>query len=174
MRLPAMRETWVWSLGGEDPMEKEMATHSSILAWKIPWTEEPGGLQSMGSQRVGHDWTTSLSKETKIGLKIYCTWPCHQNKNQFPPQVSLSHQEASISLLSFSIRGQTDWKHSHRKLTNLLTWTTALSNSVKLWAMPCRATQDRQVTVKSSDKTWSTGEGNDKLFQHFWEPSQTV
>ena len=54
-RLPAMRETWVPSLGQEDPLEKEMATHSSILAWKIPWTEEPGGLQSMGSQRIGHD-----------------------------------------------------------------------------------------------------------------------
>ena len=53
--LPAMRETWVRSLGQEDPLEKEMATHSSILAWRIPWTEEPGGLQSTGSQRVGHD-----------------------------------------------------------------------------------------------------------------------
>ena len=60
-RLPAMRETWVQSLGWEDPLEKEMATHSSILAWIIPWTEEPGGLQSMGSQRVRHNWATSLS-----------------------------------------------------------------------------------------------------------------
>ena len=49
-RLPAMRETWVQSLGRENPLEKEMATHSSSLAWKIPWMEEPGGLQSMGSQ----------------------------------------------------------------------------------------------------------------------------
>ena len=47
---------WVWSFGWEDPLEKEMATHSSILVWRIPWTEKPGGLQSMGSQRVGHDW----------------------------------------------------------------------------------------------------------------------
>ena len=54
-RLPAMRETQVGSLDWEDPLEKEMATHSSILAWRIPWTEEPGGLQSTGSQRVGHD-----------------------------------------------------------------------------------------------------------------------
>ena len=54
-RLPAMRETWVRSLGWEDPLEKEMATHSSILAWRIPWTEDPGRLQSMGSQTVGHD-----------------------------------------------------------------------------------------------------------------------
>ena len=59
-RLPAMRETWVQSLGWEDPLEKEMATHSSILAWRILWTEELGGLQSTGLQRVGHNWATSL------------------------------------------------------------------------------------------------------------------
>ena len=53
--LPIVRETWVQSLGWEDLLEKEMATHSSILAWKIPWMEEPGRLQSMGSERVGHD-----------------------------------------------------------------------------------------------------------------------
>ena len=54
-RLPAMQETWVRSLGREDSLEKEMVTHYSILAWRIPWTEEPGRLQSTGSQRVGHD-----------------------------------------------------------------------------------------------------------------------
>ena len=54
-RLPAMQETWVQSLGQEDPLEKEMAIHSSILAWRIPWMEEPGGLQSTGLQRVRHD-----------------------------------------------------------------------------------------------------------------------
>ena len=59
--LPAMWETWVHFLGREDPLEKEMAIHSSTLDWKIPWTEELDGLQSMGSQRVGHNWTTSLS-----------------------------------------------------------------------------------------------------------------
>ena len=52
---PAMQETWVWSLVWEDPLEEGMATHSSILVWRIPWTEEPGGLPSMGSQRVRHD-----------------------------------------------------------------------------------------------------------------------
>ena len=54
-RLPAVQEIWVQSLGQEDPLEKEMATHSSILAWRIPWTEKPGRLQSMASQRVRHD-----------------------------------------------------------------------------------------------------------------------
>ena len=53
-----MQEMQVWSLGGEDALGKEMATHSSFLAWEMPWTEEPGGLQSMGLQRVGNDWAT--------------------------------------------------------------------------------------------------------------------
>ena len=53
--LPAMQETWIRFLGWEDPLEKGVATHSSILAWRFLWTEEPGGLQSLGSQRVGHD-----------------------------------------------------------------------------------------------------------------------
>ena len=59
-RLPTIWETRVRSLGQEDPLEKNMATHSSILAWEIPWTEKPDRLQSMGLQRVGHDWATSL------------------------------------------------------------------------------------------------------------------
>ena len=58
--LPAMQETQVQSLGQEDPLEKGMTTHSSIPAWRIPWTEEPGGLQSMGSQRVRHDVRVGL------------------------------------------------------------------------------------------------------------------
>ena len=59
--LPAMQETQVWSLGWEEPLEKGRATHFSTLTWKIPWTEEPGGLQSMGLQRVGHHWTTTTT-----------------------------------------------------------------------------------------------------------------
>ena len=59
--LPPMRETWVLSLGQEDPLEKEMITHSSILAWRIPWMDKPGRLLSTGSQRVGHDQATSLT-----------------------------------------------------------------------------------------------------------------
>ena len=57
------QETQVPSLSQEDPLEEEMATHSSVLDWRIPWTEEPGGLQSTGSQRVGHDWATNTHKE---------------------------------------------------------------------------------------------------------------
>ena len=66
---PAKQEMWVRSLGWEDPLEKDMATYFSILAWRIPWTEDLGGFQSMGSQRVGHDFATKrqqhfLEKET--------------------------------------------------------------------------------------------------------------
>ena len=64
--LPPMWETRVQSLGREDPLEKEMVTHSSILAWRIPWMEKPGRLQSTGSQRVGHNWATSLSLFYKL------------------------------------------------------------------------------------------------------------
>ena len=73
--LPAMEETWVQSLGWEDPLEKEMATHSSVLAWRIPRTGEPGRLQSIGSQRVGHDWATSLRKAYTPSA-TYITPPC--------------------------------------------------------------------------------------------------
>ena len=64
--LPTMRETWVWFLGQEDPLEKGMATHSSILAWRIPWTEETGWLQSMGSQRVRHNWASNTSSVNEV------------------------------------------------------------------------------------------------------------
>ena len=64
--LLAMQETWVQSLGQEDSLEKGMAIHSSILSWRIPWTEEPGGLQSRGSQRVGHNWEANTHTHTHI------------------------------------------------------------------------------------------------------------
>ena len=75
--LPAMQETWVRSLDWEDPLEKGMATHSSILAWRIPWTEEPGGLQSiMGSQTVGHNWVTKHSSASNMTFssKVRSSW----------------------------------------------------------------------------------------------------
>ena len=75
--LPAMQETQVWSLGQEDPLEKGIGTHSSILPWRIPWAEIPGGLQSMGSQRVKHNWVTNTftfkpqkKKEVKHNLEM--------------------------------------------------------------------------------------------------------
>ena len=101
--------------------------------------------------------------QQKIGLKIYWAWPCPSEQDPISPSVSLSHQEAYYPPPS---EGRQNENHNHRKLTNLITWTTALSNSMRLWAMLCRATQDRQVMVESSDKTWSTGEGNGKPLQY--------
>ena len=69
-----MQEIQIWSLGQEDPLEKEMVTHSSILAWEIPWREEPRGLQSMGSQRLRHHWVSMFSKINGRSLGIRATW----------------------------------------------------------------------------------------------------
>ena len=79
--LPTMWETWVRFLGREDPLEKEMATHSSILAWKIPWSEKPGRLPAMGSQRVGHDRATSLHN--------FITPPPHARTPHIPQSLNL-------------------------------------------------------------------------------------
>ena len=133
-----------------------------------PWRRSPlsslppGSLASGQTTRREH----SPTYQQKIRLKIYWAWPCLSEQDPVSPSVSLSHQEPSISRLSFSIEGRQNENHIHRKLTNRITWTTALSNSIKLWAMPCRATQDRRVMVESSDKTWSTGERNGKPLQY--------
>ena len=96
-RLPAMQETHVRSLGWENPLEKEMATHSSILAWRIQWIEELGRLQSTGSQRVGHDWVTSPTWDFRTNIRtalgtleqlvtLISTW--YQELNQAPSVAS--------------------------------------------------------------------------------------
>ena len=69
--LPAMQETWVRSLGCKIPPEKRMATHSSILAWRIAWTGEPGGLQSVGLQKVGHNWATNMYIHAYLSIYLY-------------------------------------------------------------------------------------------------------
>ena len=74
-RLPPMWETWVRSLGREDSLEKEMSIHSSILAWRIPGTGEPGGLPSTGSHRVGHDWSNLAAAEEECSCKHRASWP---------------------------------------------------------------------------------------------------
>ena len=106
-----------------------------------------------------------ISHQQEIGLKIYQKLPCPSELDPISPSVNLSHQEASISLLSPPAGGRQNESRNHRKLTNLITWTIALSNSMKLWAMLCRATQDEQAMVESSDRTWSTGEKNDNPLQ---------
>ena len=98
-RLPTMRETWVRSLGQEDPLEKEMATHSSFLAWKIPWMEELGRLQSMGSQRVGHNWAIShmgLHKKTNVILRKLVSYTLiNKNRNKLYLILSLYLETAT-------------------------------------------------------------------------------
>ena len=116
-----MQETWVQSLGWEDPLEKEVATHSSIIAWKILWTEEPGELQSMGSQTVGHDWVTNTylltylltalptsqpklcltikSKEVNSKGKIGCLWRCR-------PREGFT-EEMTLKLSMYKLREKT-------------------------------------------------------------------
>ena len=69
--LPATQETWIQSPNKKDPLEKGMTTHSSILAWRILWKEEPGGLESMASQRVGHDWATNTRTRTRTYTPLY-------------------------------------------------------------------------------------------------------
>ena len=82
-----MQETWVQSLGQEDPLEKEMATHSSILAWEIPWTEKPGGLQSMGLHRVRGNWVTKQKQYENALFFIHVLWTVRELN-----EVSIRHQ----------------------------------------------------------------------------------
>ena len=92
--LPAMRETRVRSLSWKDPLEKEMATHFSILAWRISWTEDPGWLQSMGSQRVGHDWVTNIFTYIKWGwssLKVQVNYHKLVAQNPMVPAPTALH-----------------------------------------------------------------------------------
>ena len=89
--LPTMQETWVRYLGWEDALENEMATYTSIFVWETPWTKKPGGLQSMGSQRVGHDWVTkTFTLKTCIGAVIKeSTCQCRRHKRcWFDPWVA--------------------------------------------------------------------------------------
>ena len=83
--LLAVQETWVWSLGWEDPLEECMAIHSSVLSWRIPWTEKPGELQSMGSHRVGHDWATNTHTHARVDRSIWGRklWPWIKYDNFF-------------------------------------------------------------------------------------------
>ena len=96
-RLPTMRETRVWSLGWEDLLEKAMATHSSTLAWKIPWSKEPGRLQSMGSQRIGHNWATSLLHFIIIAKPLLSTYQISVSSLVFPLCLVLSFLSLIIS-----------------------------------------------------------------------------
>ena len=113
--LPIMQETRVQSLGREDPLEKEMATHCSTLAWKIPWTKEPGGLQSLGSQRVGHDWATTFHFiHVKIKPEVY-------KQEKYIPWNSMSEKLNEIRTTTVLPQYEenpvrrNNWSHTYRR-----------------------------------------------------------
>ena len=99
--LPAVQETQVWSLGWEDPLEDGMATHSSILAWRIPWTEQPDGLQSMGLQRVGHGWT--------INTFTFCGSLYQGHRYGAPYQGHLQNWLSPIAITAMRPLAPLDW-----------------------------------------------------------------
>ena len=131
--LPAVQETqemWVLSLGGEDPLEEETATHSSILAWKIPWTEEPGGLQSMGSQRVGHDWATK-----HVFKSPYCLSSDYLIKSKVLAPPSKTHHHLAWPL--FLVLPATIPHHKHdsqaMRITQFLTIFLLSTTLISWW-----------------------------------------
>ena len=151
--LPAMRETRVQFLDQEDPLEKEMAIHSSTLAWKIPWTEEPDRLQSLGLQRVRHDWATSLSLSNYGGgnedngdllqkvLCTHCSNPAagHCQPMTLPETPGHSWARLDQSLVGFLLLSPGSWSPQVS--------VCALQESVspvlcKLWWLYCRINGD--------------------------------
>ena len=109
--LPTMREIWVPFLGWEESLEESMVIHASIRAWKSPWTEEPGGLQSIGSQRVGHDWATKHSTSLLTFPPFRLSYPSQASQStrlglpvlysNFSPAVYFTHGSVYISMLLF-------------------------------------------------------------------------
>ena len=123
------QETWVWSLGWEDPLEGKMATHSSILAWRIPWTEEPGGLPFIGSTRVGHAWAP-MHPQSVLSTGGNTS---HSSENAVFPPILLTARLWShgcrSSLLSFSTTLLFNLMSRDKKLTRVHCHT----DSVRVW-----------------------------------------
>ena len=162
VNLPTIQETWVQSLGREDTLEKEKATHSSTLAWRIPWREEPGRLQSMGSKRVGHDWATSLSLSFR-NLQLVCHYHDIKPKSfclefrrpGFDPWVEkvpwrMKWQPSPVLLPGEShggrsLVGYSPWGRKELDMTSDLTFTFFHSayklnkqgDSIQPWCTPC-------------------------------------
>ena len=141
-RLPIMRETRVQSLGWEDLLEKEMATHSSILAWKIPWMEEPGRLQSMGLKRVGHDWTTSLYSHL-CGQILAWIWI-------FSKSYTWKFDCSFVIVFMFTLGGESNLKSKCYKLPSTMQYRKAEKSDE--WMMLANYTVfcDEMISVLSS------------------------
>ena len=159
--LPAMRETWVQSLGWEDPLEKEMAPHSSILAWKMPWTEEPGRLQSIGSQRVGHDWENSLRftsiivNTTQVHIHI-CWWVNRHNNTFLKKENKIITRKNSVQGLSISIPLQ-----CHLFCVSLTPWKAPL---LRHWLQRLEVCWERTYTTPTPSALLLTDQ--DSLNRH--------
>ena len=132
----------------ENPMNSMKRQKDRTLKDELP---RPVGAQ----YATGEEWRNSSRKNEEMEPK----WKQR-------PVVDVTGDESKVWCCHSPSEDRQTENHNHRKLTNLITWTTALSNSMKLWAIPCRATQDGRVMVKSSDKMWSTGEGNGKTLQY--------
>ena len=137
--LPAIQETQVWFLGHKDPLEKGMATDSRILAWRLPWMEEPSRLQSMGSQRVGHDWVTNTS--TNISYTFYHKWPHSYFKNRAFSWLWVLHP--SLHLTSF---GTSDGTPYARTVPDIFTSESNPTTAcVAIWCSQLRKLRFRGV-----------------------------
>ena len=166
------RETDSWRAQTKPCVQQEPEERSSVPTsdWVRLPCESPGVSHGSVGQHFGlrpnNREGTEPPPSTENWIQYYWAWLCQSEQDPGSPTVTVSHQEASITLWSWFIRGQTEWKPQSHKINQTDPMATALSNSMKLWAVPCRATQDRQVMVESSDKTWPTGEGNDKPLQY--------
>ena len=130
--LPAVQETQIRSLGQENPLQKEKATHSSILAWEIPWTEKPGRVQSMGSQRVGHDWTTNIHTSHAAAAKSLQSCPTLRDPiDGSPPGSPVPGilQARTLEWVAISFPNACKWKVKVKSLSRLrllaTPWTAA-------------------------------------------------
>ena len=118
-----MRETWVQSLGWEDPLEKEMAIYSRTIAWNIPWTKEPGRLQSMKLQRVGHDWATSLHFTLLLGRKVMTNLDRRFKSRDITLPTKVRLVKAMVfPVVMYGCESWTVKKAEHRRIDALKLW----------------------------------------------------
>ena len=140
--LPAVQERWVWSLVGEDPLEKGMGTHSSTLAWRIPWTEEPGGLQFLESCRVRHDWAANNFTLPQRGKKIILFW-C---------KITIS---GTSSIFTLSIYTSVATVMQKKLLPFITQLNTHLAKNLENWKRSSGWTPDCHLTpMRWTDQWW--------------------
>ena len=153
----------MWKLR-QSHRKRESQLVRQIRGW-IKWKDVDQTVKT-SSFKITKFWKPNVQHQYKIKLKIYWARPHQPEQDSVSPQPFPPIRKLPQASYPHPSEGRQNENHNHRKLTELITWITALSNSMKLWAMSCTATQDRWVMLESSDKTWSTGEGNSKPLQH--------